>query len=364
MSTARQASALVVPGASSEGVGAGLWTPSPAGREAGSVLVFLDNLWALPAGERSRARAELERARAFFVAGSAPLPYDPDPRLEFVWLLRWRTAAKLVVALRHSLALPSPEEKLQRLLLEALSYGRHRTVREDALLTDIEDSVSSDYIVDVIRSLVLDRKVYNIPKEAGTRSVSVIEKERWTPVETVSPIGTEIEGRVADAERDKYRLPEHRPEDVAEKIADIRARLDQIDKEIRSIGYAGPNVQQVEELALRLQQQSKVAFKRVPQEIYPGMPYTTADDIEESGEPGYSHAYVYRLAKEKQIDAVQMDGATLITPRGYEQLRQRAQKRASGELGSRGGRRPGPVKERQSRRKQPRHRQMPPAQDR
>jgi hypothetical protein len=118
--------------------------------------------------------------------------------------------------------------------------------------------------------------------------------------------------------------------------------------------YEGTEVAMVEEHARRLEEQEQVVFRYVPNDIYPGMPYTTSDDLSESGVVPYSHTHISRLVRSGEVEAVQMGGSMLITPRGAEQLIERSRKSVSGEPNSRGGRPPGPTGERKVRRKQPR----------
>jgi len=123
----------------------------------------------------------------------------------------------------------------------------------------------------------------------------------------------------------------------------------------KDLGGGGPErlgPQAMQKLARRLEVQG-VIFQTVPETIYPGMAFVTADDIVERGETGYSISYISKLVRRGEIDAVQVGGATLITPRGFEQLLERSQRSKAGELQR--GRRPGPVKERKPRRQHPRH---------
>lgn len=121
--------------------------------------------------------------------------------------------------------------------------------------------------------------------------------------------------------------------------------------------YTGTDPGKIEETARRLEQRG-VIFQRAPANVYPQMPYATADDLMEQAISSYSRPYISRLAQKGDIDAVLVGSATLITPCGVEQLLQREQKSRAGELHP--GQQPGPRGERKPQRNKPRRKQRPP----
>jgi hypothetical protein len=137
---------------------------------------------------------------------------------------------------------------------------------------------------------------------------------------------------------------------------DVKPSLETIVKEfdlesyLEGIGYEGPPVQEVEETARRLQQKSGVVFRRLPTTIYPGMPYTTSEDMVEAGATGYSSTHISRLTRSGDIPAERIDGKVILPPRAAERIIEHEEKSLAGELGPRGAK-PTPRGERKPRRR-------------
>jgi len=79
--------------------------------------------------------------------------------------------------------------------------------------------------------------------------------------------------------------------------------------------------------ARRLARQG-IVFQRVPTELRPGMPYTTAEDLAESDRVAYTARSITRMARDDHaIGAVRFEGLTLIPPEGVERLLERQERR-------------------------------------
>lgn len=82
-----------------------------------------------------------------------------------------------------------------------------------------------------------------------------------------------------------------------------------------------------EEVARRLERQG-IAFQRVPAELRPGMPYTTAEDLAASDQVVYTARSITRMAKtDAAMGAVRFEGLTLIPPEGVARLLEHQERR-------------------------------------
>jgi hypothetical protein len=145
---------------------------------------------------------------------------------------------------------------------------------------------------------------------------------------------------------------------IAQHADEIYENAMTVEDESDALGYEGPNPLNVEAKARRLQKRHGIMFRKLPKSIFPNMPYTTPDDFVESGATHYSLSQVNRTIREGDIPAARVDRKILLTPDSIEQLLERQQDSAAGELDQRGrrlggGRRPGSSSRGQSRRKQP-----------
>jgi hypothetical protein len=122
--------------------------------------------------------------------------------------------------------------------------------------------------------------------------------------------------------------------------------------------YQGKNPEEIEEVAQVLQEQTGIIFRRLPENIYPEMPYVTPDDLVDSGTTHYSVSQLSLIVRSGEIPSVRIDRKVLLTPLSVKGILERQKASELGRLdlsGKRqgGGRRPGSKVEHQPRRKNP-----------
>jgi hypothetical protein len=90
---------------------------------------------------------------------------------------------------------------------------------------------------------------------------------------------------------------------------------------LEGLGYTGSNPVEVEETAARLLNEG-IIFQKIPNEVYPNMPYTTADELADSRATLYSSRHINRMISNGTIPAIDFNGKHLLTPESVEQLLQ------------------------------------------
>jgi hypothetical protein len=82
-----------------------------------------------------------------------------------------------------------------------------------------------------------------------------------------------------------------------------------------------PESSQVEALAARLQDAHGITFRRVPESVYPGMPYVSAADLVRTGATKYTAARISQLLHSGELAGLSLSPTCcLIAPSGVEQL--------------------------------------------
>lgn len=211
--------------------------------------------------------------------------------------------------------LNSAKETYLRICLLYLMQSRRMV---DAFVEDTIKLLSID--VDDRLKLGVAKMMYNIPAEADKLSGFTIEKSQRRPFRISVPTELPLEGGMFGADQPEIDYSERLSIEDADKIADIRARLDQIGREIEEIGYTGPEVSKVEEVANRLEQARGVVHRRFPTTIYPGMRYSTTDDLVENENVVLSRATINRQIKEGTIAHEVVDGRVILPPHGIQDV--------------------------------------------
>lgn len=110
---------------------------------------------------------------------------------------------------------------------------------------------------------------------------------------------------------------------LREENACIRARNAQLQKQLQTL--AGPRMVEKlrveEEAADRLSRERKVAFRRMPDGVYPGMPYVTQQELLEEGTVIFSRGSLSRLLHDQpDIPSVSIADRTVIPPSGVAEI--------------------------------------------